>query len=144
MSNPVYDLILGNIEGARSPGEADPHWNLVQAVQTRAQKKEESKPYSKLKVPDTLLTTATPDEIKSAQEADQTLNKVREALQSGEEKISKGGGRSVFLAHQTEIATLFAWVIKLHLTQVFSPRLEKICKTLNKPDFRCCCARKRI
>ena len=30
-----------------------------------------------------------------------------------------------FLAHQTEIATLFAWVIKLHLTQVFSPRLKK-------------------
>ena len=28
------------------------------------------------------------------------------------------------LAHQTEIATLFAWVIKLHLTQVFSPRLK--------------------
>ena len=33
-----------------------------------------------------------------------------------------------FLAHQTEIATLFAWVIKLHLTQVFSPRLEKYAK----------------
>ena len=30
----------------------------------------------------------------------------------------------IFLAHQTEIATLFAWVIKLHLTQVFSPRLK--------------------
>ena len=25
----------------------------------------------------------------------------------------------IILAHQTEIATLFAWVIKLHLTQVF-------------------------
>ena len=33
--------------------------------------------------------------------------------------------RITFLAHQTEIATLFAWVIKLHLTQVFSPRLKK-------------------
>ena len=37
--------------------------------------------------------------------------------------------RMPFLAHQTEIATLFAWVIKLHLTQVFSPRLKKIRKT---------------
>ena len=36
--------------------------------------------------------------------------------------------RMVFLAHQTEIATLFAWVIKLHLTQVFSPRLKKYAK----------------
>ena len=33
--------------------------------------------------------------------------------------------RTCILAHQTEIATLFAWVIKLHLTQVFSPRLKK-------------------
>ena len=38
------------------------------------------------------------------------------------------------LAHQTEIATLFAWVIKLHLTQVFSPRLKKIRKTLKKKN----------
>ena len=34
-----------------------------------------------------------------------------------------------FLAHQTEIAILFAWVIKLHLTQVFSPR-QKIAQNL--------------
>ena len=38
----------------------------------------------------------------------------------------KVGYKGVYiLAHQTEIATLFAWVIKLHLTQVFSPRLKK-------------------
>ena len=37
---------------------------------------------------------------------------------------------SIILAHQTEIATLFAWVIKLHLTQVFSPRLKKIMQNL--------------
>ena len=36
MENPVYDLIVGNIEGAGLPGEPDPHWKLVQAVQTRA------------------------------------------------------------------------------------------------------------
>ena len=35
------------------------------------------------------------------------------------------------LAHQTEIATLFAWVIKLHLTQVFSPRLSAPKNTQN-------------
>ena len=38
--------------------------------------------------------------------------------------------RKNILAHQTEIATLFAWVIKLHLTQVFSPRQKK---THSKP-----------
>ena len=50
----------------------------------------------------------------------------------------------IILAHQTEIATLFAWVIKFHLTQVFSPRLKKYAKPWNKPDFGGCCARKRI
>lgn len=50
MNNPVYDLVLGNIEGARLPGEPDPQWTLAQAVRTRAQKREESKPYVKLKV----------------------------------------------------------------------------------------------
>ena len=29
MNNPVYDLILGNIEGAGLPGEPDPHWKLT-------------------------------------------------------------------------------------------------------------------
>ena len=41
MQNPVYDLIVGNKEGARLPGEPDPNWQLVRAV-TRAQKKEEA------------------------------------------------------------------------------------------------------
>lgn len=97
MNNPVYDLVLGNIEGARLPGEPDPQWTLAQAVQTRAQKREENKPYVKLKVPEVLLTTASPEEIKLAQEEDHSLDKVREMLSSGTEKISKGGGKSVFV-----------------------------------------------
>ena len=97
MNNPVYDLVLGNIEGARLPGEPDPQWTLAQAVQTRAQKREESKPYVKLKVPEALLTTASPEEIQLAQEQDHTLDKVREMLNSGIEKISKSGGKSVFV-----------------------------------------------
>ena len=55
MTNPIYDLILENTEGTRLPGEPDPQWKLVQAVQTRAQKKE-IKPYDKLKLPKALQT----------------------------------------------------------------------------------------
>ena len=51
IQNPVCDLIVGNIERARLPGEPDPNWQLVQAVETRAQKKE-AKTYKKLKVPE--------------------------------------------------------------------------------------------
>ena len=43
--------------------------------------------------------------------------------------------RQGILAHQTEIATLFAWVIKLHLTQVFSPRLKNMQNLEINPIF---------
>ena len=48
--------------------------------------------------------------------------------QSLKESMMELRPRQGNLAHQTEIATLFAWVIKLHLTQVFSPRLKKYAK----------------
>ena len=96
MQNPVYDLIMGNIEGARLPGEPDPNWQLVQAVETRAQKKEEAKSYRKLKVPEHLQIECTPEEMKKAQQEDSSLKNVREMIQSGDEKISKGG-KSVFV-----------------------------------------------
>ena len=107
MNNPVYDLVLGNIEGARLPGEPDPQWTLAQAVQTRGQMKQESKPYVKLKVPEVLLTTASPEEIKTAQQQDHTLDKVTEMLKSGTEKLSKSGGKSVFVAKKELIYRKF-------------------------------------
>ena len=89
MQNPVYDLIVGNIEGARLPREPDSNWQLVQAVETRAQKKEAIKPYKKLKVPESLQTEATPEEIKETQQQDSSLTKVREMVQNGDEKSFK-------------------------------------------------------
>ena len=57
-------MIVGNIEGACLPEEPNPYWTLAQAVETRAQKREEFKPYQKMKVPEKLQIEATPDEIK--------------------------------------------------------------------------------
>ena len=45
MKNPVFVLIVGYIEGAILPGESNPYRTLAQAVETRDQKTEESKPY---------------------------------------------------------------------------------------------------
>ena len=90
MQNPVYDLIVGNIEGARLPGEPDPNWQLVQAVETRAQKKE-AKTYKKLKVPEALQIECTLEEMKKGQQEDSSLKTVREMVQSGDQKVSKGG-----------------------------------------------------
>ena len=74
MINPVYDLILGFIEGCL---ENQIHIGMrIQLIQTRAQKREESKPYAKLKVPEALLTTPTANEMKITQQEDRTLDKV--------------------------------------------------------------------
>ena len=50
MGNPVYDLIVGNVPGAKSPDEMDQKWQ-ANAVETRQQKINKGKPYFALKVP---------------------------------------------------------------------------------------------
>ncbi|KAK3103894.1 hypothetical protein FSP39_022740 [Pinctada imbricata] len=79
MQNPVFDLIIGNIHGARDKLDPDPEWNpkiassenfhmsdcfsdcmeetdhILQSVQTRNQKKKEAQGLKSLKVSPTLL-----------------------------------------------------------------------------------------
>ena len=33
----LFDLIIGNIRGARNPNDSDPNWRIVAAIVTRAQ-----------------------------------------------------------------------------------------------------------
>ncbi|CAG2250029.1 unnamed protein product [Mytilus edulis] len=42
MANPVYDLIIGNVEYAREPGKPDPLWQQTGAVETREQVRNKS------------------------------------------------------------------------------------------------------
>ena len=37
MKDPLSDLIIGNIPGARKPNERNPEWGVVAAAVTRAQ-----------------------------------------------------------------------------------------------------------
>ncbi|XP_077867874.1 uncharacterized protein LOC144357705 [Saccoglossus kowalevskii] len=37
VQDPIYDLIVGNVPGARPPDDPDPVWNMSEAVTTRAQ-----------------------------------------------------------------------------------------------------------
>ena len=86
MSNPIYDVIVGNIPQARDP---DPNWAYddkksdecehemkleetylhTHAVQTRAQKAAEEKPVRALKV-SSALPEVTADEIRKGQQDD--------------------------------------------------------------------------
>ncbi|XP_069138852.1 uncharacterized protein [Argopecten irradians] len=99
METPVYDLIVGNIEGARLPGEPNYLWNRgrssVNAEQTRAQKREEGKPYKPLKVPEA-LGEVLPEDIKNAQQEDDSLTHIRELVIKGDVKERQDGGTSRF------------------------------------------------
>ena len=114
MTNPVYDLIIGNVLGAKDPGNPDPSWNLdnktvisetqienddtekVSAVQTRAQIKQSEKPLKKLKVPD-MLPEIDQTRIKEAQRNDETLKRVRELATVETPKRNKCGTTTRFL-----------------------------------------------
>ncbi|PIK58927.1 hypothetical protein BSL78_04144 [Apostichopus japonicus] len=91
--NPLYDILLGNIDGVRGPGDPDPNWSKttdgksrekVGAVQTRAQKAAIGKPLPKLNVPKALPKVKTGD-FKKAQMGDVTLSKCRRLADSHEE-----------------------------------------------------------
>jgi hypothetical protein len=94
MTNPLYDLILGNVKGVRTPGDLDPKWSLAQAVQTRAHKARQDLPYQPLKAPQAI---DTPNEIKGAQQEDVSLNKLRQSADEGTVKDRVKGGTSKFI-----------------------------------------------
>ena len=112
MQNTLYDVIVGNVQGARAPGDPDPQWKSLlehtlpasqdasvrdiqtQAVQTRSQTRSMDKPLKKLKVPDAIPDIKRED-IKEAQHNDPSLQRLRGLM--ADEKINRNGGRSRFI-----------------------------------------------
>ncbi|ESO94740.1 hypothetical protein LOTGIDRAFT_160974 [Lottia gigantea] len=84
MTNPVCDLILGNISGVKDPFSGD----LLQAVETHSGKsKQNPKP---LRVSDLGNENVSKEQLKEAQQIDDLLKEVREKL-AKEEKDNRGG-----------------------------------------------------
>jgi hypothetical protein len=77
METPVYDLIIGNVEGVREPSNPDPEWQPVGAVETRAHAKNKGKPYPKLKLPEIIRSDIGVEDIRVGQANDPTLVKIR-------------------------------------------------------------------
>lgn len=77
MINPVFDLIIGNVTHAREPGNPDPTWQEVRAVEMRQHVIDKRKPLSKLKVKDNMTEEASPDDIKKTQMEDTSLESIR-------------------------------------------------------------------
>ncbi len=78
----MYDLIIGNIDGVRPPGHPDPNWEHAQAVVTRQQQAQKGKQPQRMKVPSIIADDITPTEIQATQEADQSLDKIRQLATS--------------------------------------------------------------
>ena len=91
MANPVYDLIIGNVEDAREPGKPDPLWQQTGAVETREQVRNKSKPFVQLKVKDIITDEVNPNVIKKAQLEDTTLDKIRRYVLTGDTVTRKNG-----------------------------------------------------
>lgn len=87
MDKPLYDLIIGNIKGARDPNSPDDNWE-ANTVQTRQQVRNLQKPYISLKVPEA-VKDVSPEDIKNEQQSDATLKKLHVLAQEGKEIISK-------------------------------------------------------
>jgi len=89
MDTPLYDVILGNIDGARDAGRPDPEWTpteVVNAVQTRQQAKAEEiqSKYKKLLVATSSLgDDMGPEELQKLQQNDGSLTKIRKLVADG-------------------------------------------------------------
>lgn len=98
MKEPVYDLILGNIDGVRNQNDPDLQWckieerndcsHVLQAVQTRAQKKKENQGMKKLNVTGLVDADLTLNQMKQLQMEDTSLNVYHEHAASGRKKRS--------------------------------------------------------
>ena len=99
MPRPVYDLVLGNIEGVKAVGRPDVAWkggqesdatetNMVSAVKTRAQRRRGN--LDNLIVPEAIKEYNFQD-IVSLQTSDKSLSFIREKAASSEVRVSKDG-----------------------------------------------------
>ena len=78
MESPIYDLIIGNISGARDPQDPNPDWDkpvLVQAVTTRAQEKKDAMTTRPLTVPDAFEDASSTAMLKEEQHKDASLQR---------------------------------------------------------------------
>lgn len=82
MDKPVYDVIIGNIPGAKEPNASE---ESVYAVQTRQQTKQAKLDgkYKALKTPESVDGDIGPDQLKAEQQVDSSLEKIRRLIKEG-------------------------------------------------------------
>ena len=106
MENPLYDLIIGNVSGARDPQRPDEEWQpparlkatnevdemtpteKVATVETRSMKEKKERPLKPLLVVDTDGESVSREDIISAQQRDPTLAKLWKHVDKEEPRVT--------------------------------------------------------
>ena len=113
MDNPVYDLIIGNVAGAREPNDPDPHWSpskhvsispdcdIANAVETRAAAKKKSKPPKPLHVSSPIADVSRTEFVK-AQHEDSSLDHLWDRVKQNQEGKYKYGIKNEILVRLHE------------------------------------------
>ncbi|PIK61334.1 hypothetical protein BSL78_01754 [Apostichopus japonicus] len=109
MESPLYDLILGNINGVREPQDPDPNWNPPQfessgkdsgsvsgAVETRAQKQKREKPLKPLRTAKSEELDISREELIQAQKDEPSFAKLYDIAKTGNVKMTRGGNEVRF------------------------------------------------
>ena len=114
IADPMYELILGNIEGVRNQAHPDPNWSLdeesdaaahsserageqIGAVETRAQKQNKGKPLKPLPTAKALSLATSKDEFQKKQKDDAGLQKYWQAAETGQVSTTGKGNETRFL-----------------------------------------------
>ena len=116
VKNPIYDLVLGNIQGVRCASDPDPNWEPVSsmegeqqptdvlhqahAVQTRAQKARTERPAQPLKVPSPITDVVTAESLRREQQLDSSLSHYFKLAENSDPKIGKDGSVTRFLVEK--------------------------------------------
>ena len=109
----LYDLIIGNVEGAREPRDPNPEWEEGGAMETRAQKKKTmgNRP---LKVKDCQDEDITPEEYLKRQQEDRSLDRLR----GSEERRLKTGDEVLVLLPTNQNKLLMQWKGPYPVTEI--------------------------
>ena len=109
----LYDLIIGNVEGAREPKDPNPEWEEGGAMETRAQKKKTmgNRP---LKVKDCQDEDITPEEYLKRQQEDRSLDRLR----GSEERRLKTGDEVLVLLPTNQNKLLMQWKGPYPVTEI--------------------------
>ena len=79
LENPLVDLIVGNIPGARERTDPDTNWVPTLAIQSRTQSRQLDQSET-LKTPEIISQGITPAQICNAQKEDPSLKKLRQCV----------------------------------------------------------------